>query len=182
MQLLWIDSPSTQIWEGFVTFSTDYTYRDKPGGKPQYPYLSETHMEWKDQLSKRQKTFATVLSPTTQRVKRNTDSSNWIFEADLQRLELENTFCNFRREGLALPCVRNPFEPKFVKLQSQMWEKGNESDVNIQVTWLWRYKMHRKHKVLILSLISIGLIYFFGLALPIFNFFATVIYRLQYFK
>jgi len=42
--------------------------------------------------------------------------------------------------------------------------------------------MNRKHKVLTLSLISIGLIYFFGLALPIFNFFATVIYRLQYFK
>jgi len=42
--------------------------------------------------------------------------------------------------------------------------------------------MNRKHKVLILSLISIGLIYFFGLARPIFNFFATVIYRLQYFK
>ena len=42
--------------------------------------------------------------------------------------------------------------------------------------------MHRKHKILMLSLVGLGLIYVFGLAFPIYNFFATVFWRLQYFK
>jgi len=42
--------------------------------------------------------------------------------------------------------------------------------------------MHRKYKILMLSLLALGFVYVFGLAFPIYNFFTTLFWRLQYFK
>ena len=42
--------------------------------------------------------------------------------------------------------------------------------------------MQKKHKILMLTLLGFGLVYIFGLAFPVYNFFSTVLWRLQYFK
>ena len=63
---------------------------------------------------------------------------------------------------------------QLIQVMVKIWERG-----------LWKKttnKMHRKHKILMLSLVGLGLIYVFGLAFPIYNFFSTVFWRLQYFK